>query len=125
MQSEKVFIGLSEPIVQLDLKRIFTNMGFQNILCFSTCERLLEQTLSSPLPPDIIILETFFNRDSDGIETAELIRKKHNVPLLFLTSRSLDEVKNKNSLPECIYLSKPFEEEILVNSVKRLLRSKR
>jgi DNA-binding response OmpR family regulator len=121
MQSEKIYIALAEPIVQLDVKRILLNIGFRNITGFSTCERMVERTLGSPPPPELIIMESFFRRDADGIDAAKAIRDKYNIPLLFLTSRLSNECGDKIGLSKCIYLSKPFEEEVLINSVKNLL----
>lgn len=123
MRAEKIYIALSEPIVQLDVKRILLNIGFQNVTGFSSWERMVERTLGSPPQPELIILESFFNRDADGIDAAKRIRDKFNIPLLFLTSRLSNECGDKIGLLKCIYLSKPFEEEGLIKSVRSLLNS--
>ena len=73
-------------------------------------------------PPDLVILDIKMPR-LDGMEVLEKIRKKSNLPVIFLTSKD-DEVDEALGLRIGAddYIKKPFSQRLLIERVKAILR---
>lgn len=60
--------------------------------------------------PDIVIIDISLDESNDGIELAKNVRKKFNIPFIYLTSYSDDEIISQAKLTEPYgYIVKPFE----------------
>ncbi len=71
------------------------------------------------LKPDLILMDVELDGKLDGIETAELILKKHDLPVLYLTSHSEDEFLQRARITEpYAYLIKPVRERELYANVE-------
>lgn len=68
--------------------------------------------------PDFIILDINIDGQKDGIEIAEIIKEKYNIPFMFLTALSdvntLDRAKMANPSG---YIVKPFKTRDLISSI--------
>ena len=73
-------------------------------------------------PPDLVILDIKMPR-LDGMEVLEAIRKKSNLPVIFLTSKD-DEVDEALGLRIGAddYITKPFSQRLLLERIKAILR---
>jgi two-component system, NarL family, sensor histidine kinase UhpB len=64
--------------------------------------------------PDLALMDIEIRGRMDGFETAELIREKFDVPVIFLTGRADDETLERVRQSKSFgYLSKPFKPEEL------------
>lgn len=71
---------------------------------------------------DLVILDIMMP-GMTGVETCEMIRKRSNVPILFLTAKSQDQDKvDAYSQGGDDYLVKPFSQTELIMKVRSLLR---
>ena len=71
---------------------------------------------------DLVILDIMMP-GMTGVETCEMIRKRSNVPVLFLTAKSQDQDKvDAYSKGGDDYLVKPFSQTELIMKVRSLLR---
>lgn len=77
--------------------------------------------------PDLILLDVEMPK-MDGFEFAQYLKEseKHkHIPIIMITSRTADKHKNKAfKLGVDDYMGKPFENNILLASIKNLLRKK-
>ena len=73
-------------------------------------------------PPDLAVVDIKMPR-LNGIELLEKIRKKSNIPVIFLTSKD-DEVDELLGLRLGAddYITKPFSQRLLLERIKALLR---
>ena len=73
-------------------------------------------------PPELVILDIKMPR-LDGMEVLEKIRKKSNLPVIFLTSKD-DEVDEALGLRIGAddYITKPFSQRLLLERIKAILR---
>ena len=73
-------------------------------------------------PPDLVILDIKMPR-LDGMEVLEKLRKKSNIPVIFLTSKD-DEVDEALGLRIGAddYITKPFSQRLLLERIKAILR---
>ena len=73
-------------------------------------------------PPDLLVLDIKMPK-LDGMEVLERLRKKSNLPVIFLTSKD-DEVDEALGLRIGAddYIKKPFSQRLLIERIKALLR---
>ena len=104
----KVIIVEDEKIVALDLKRRIEQLGHSVLAAYQNGEELLRRL--DEMFPDIIMMDINLNGELDGIETAEIINKRRDIAIIFLTAFSDDVTVNraKESMPYG-YLLKPFD----------------
>jgi two-component system, response regulator PdtaR len=75
-------------------------------------EQAVQKTES--MNPDIILMDIILKGPMDGIETARTIKKKSNVPIIFLTAHADQTTRNRaNTVNPQGYLLKPFQEKEL------------
>ena len=72
--------------------------------------------------PDLALCDIRIKGDKDGIEVAEFIRKKKNIPFIFLTSLSDRPTleRAKKTLPYG-YIVKPFNDRDLLSAIEMAL----
>jgi chemosensory pili system protein ChpA (sensor histidine kinase/response regulator) len=82
----------------------------------------------STRPPDLVLLDIEMPR-MDGFEFLSTVRSqpgRADLPIVMLTSRSGDKHRDKaRSLGVTDYMVKPFQEEVLIRNVDRLVRASR
>ena len=75
--------------------------------------------------PDIVLMDINIQGEIDGIETAKMIKKGFNIPVIYVTSHSdgatLDRAKETN--PDG-FIVKPFEDNDLRVAIELALRKK-
>lgn len=80
----------------------------------SKCLQILSQTKI-----DILLLDINIQGDVNGIDLAQIVKKKYDIPIIFCTSLDdrLTIGKAITTQPEA-YLNKPIEEKALLNAVE-------
>jgi chemosensory pili system protein ChpA (sensor histidine kinase/response regulator) len=88
----------------------------------------LEIIQRSQRPPDLVLLDIEMPR-MDGFEFLHTIRAQKgraDLPIVMLTSRSGDKHRDKaTSLGATDYMVKPFQEDVLIRNIDRLVRASR
>lgn len=108
MNKKKVIIVEDDEITALNLKLSLQKQGYDII---SVCESVkqAQNDIDSYLP-DIVIIDISLQKSNDGIELAKDIREEYNIPFIFLTSYSDDEIISQAKLTEPYgYIVKPFD----------------
>ncbi|MCW8804040.1 MAG: PAS domain S-box protein, partial [Ignavibacteriaceae bacterium] len=116
----KILIVEDEQIVAKNIEKRLTAAGYQEAASVSTGEEAIEKVKS--VPPDIILMDIKLKGKIDGIETADILRKNYQLPVIFLTSYTDEETfqRAKNTEPFG-YLIKPFETKDLNRAVELAL----
>jgi chemosensory pili system protein ChpA (sensor histidine kinase/response regulator) len=82
----------------------------------------------STRPPDLVLLDIEMPR-MDGFEFLSTVRSQKGraeLPIVMLTSRSGDKHREKaKSLGVTDYMVKPFQEDVLIRNIDRLVRASR
>lgn len=72
--------------------------------------------------PDLILMDIIIKGNQDGIETASLLKKKFNVPSVFLTSLADRHTIDRAKLTEAYgYLTKPFDSREVIAVIEMAL----
>lgn len=112
MPKNKIFITEDEFIISINLERKLNALGYNVIGTAASGEECLEKIAEEQ--PDLILMDIMLAGDLDGIETAEIIKKKYDIPLIFLTAYSAREIHKRAALTEpYAYIIKPAEEREL------------
>lgn len=104
----RVLVVEDENIVALDIKKSLLDMGYDVQATVSTGEECVG--FASEYCPDLVLMDIRIKGNLDGISTAEILKDKFDIPVVFLTAHADDETieRAKKSNPYG-YLLKPFK----------------
>lgn len=119
MESEaiKVLVVEDESIVSKDIQHCLKSKGYIVVGAANTGERAIE--LAEETHPDIILMDIMLKGKMTGIEAAEKIREKHDIPVVFLTAYTDEDTLAKAKITEPYgYIIKPFKEVDLHTNIE-------
>jgi CheY-like chemotaxis protein len=108
----RILLVEDQQIVAEDIRRRLSGFGFDVPAIASSGQEALEQ--AAELHPDILVTDIVLQGTMDGIEAAREIRKRFDIPVVYLTAYT-DEptVQRARSTDPTGYLIKPFDEREL------------
>lgn len=112
MRGKKIFIVEDDMIIQMFIERILSNLGLTIIGEARTGDEVIE--FLQQQQPDFILMDIGLAGDKDGIETAQIINRSYNIPIIFLTGNSdkptLERAQKTNPIG---FINKPIDETSL------------
>ncbi len=115
--SARIMIVEDEAVVALDLEGTLKDLGYEVLGIASTGLDAVEK--AEELRPDIILMDIVLIGDMDGIETAKVVRERFNIPVIYLTAYSSEDILEKAKITgPYSYLIKPFSREELNSAIK-------
>lgn len=107
-----VLIVEDEPLIARDLARTLVRLGYEVAQTASSAGEALRAMAAGP--PGLVLMDINLEGELDGVATAATIRRRWNVPIVYLTSHSDDATlaRAKATGPHG-YLLKPFNERDL------------
>lgn len=121
MEREKVLIVEDDRITSEILKQMLSNKNFIVTDILSDSESVLE-SIEKKLP-DLILMDIIIKGERDGIEIANLIKDKYEIPVIYLTSDTSENTIERAKISEPFgYLIKPINEKILLASIEFTLQ---
>lgn len=116
-----ILITEDEMIVALNIKQRLQNMGYHVTGIASTGKNALEQAKINQI--DLVLMDIRLKGDMDGIETARILRQKHNIPVVFLSAYAdKDTLARARKAEPFGFLVKPFEERELRSTIETALQ---
>jgi two-component system, cell cycle sensor histidine kinase and response regulator CckA len=119
MQAKKpaVLIVEDERIIARDMQQLLAELGYDPFAIASNSEEAL--TRVSERLPDVVLMDIRLKGEIDGISTAELLRSRFDVPVIYLTAHADDTTveRAKNSEPYG-YLIKPVDAARLRSAIE-------
>jgi CheY-like chemotaxis protein len=74
--------------------------------------------------PDLVLMDIRLPGDLDGVQIAELVRQRYNIPSLFVTAHSDAAMRRRGEAAKPVgWLIKPFSSVQLVRAVQAALKS--
>jgi two-component system cell cycle sensor histidine kinase/response regulator CckA len=114
-KSCKVLVVEDEGLIANDIAERLETLGHEVVGIASTAEEALEKASEA----DIILMDIRIDGEADGVETAALIRERHNVPVIFITAHAdqatIDRAKQTGPFG---YLVKPLAPAALNTSIE-------
>ena len=116
MSKNVILVVEDDSIEAMDIKKILESAGYNVSEIVTTGEEALKNISKSK--PDLILMDIVLKGDKNGIETAEIIKKKYKIPVIYLTAHSenFNLEKTKISDPYA-YLIKPFDSNDLIRTI--------
>ena len=121
MKIKNMLIVEDDMIIQMFISRILTKMDFNVIGEVRKGQDAIDLVKESK--PDLILMDIGLAGSLDGVETANLINEKFDIPVIFMTGNSdkATLAKAKESKPLDIII-KPIDEDRLMNQMMNLNR---
>ena len=120
MSKTNILIVEDESIVAKDIQMSLRKLGYNVVAICSSGEdaiRAAEEFL-----PDLVLMDIMLKGEMSGIDAAEVIRARHNVPLIYLTAYADESTLSKAKITEPYgYIIKPFKEIDLRTSIEMAL----
>jgi DNA-binding response OmpR family regulator len=108
MVKNSIIVVEDDEITSLNLNLSLQKHGYDVI---AVCDNSTQaKNKIQAYKPDIVIIDISLDESNDGIELAKVVRHKYNIPFIFLTSYSDDDIIAQAKLTEPYgYIVKPFD----------------
>ncbi|MBF0529927.1 MAG: PAS domain S-box protein, partial [Deltaproteobacteria bacterium] len=108
----RILIVEDEALIRAELASCLEKLGYTVCGAASTGERAVQ--LAETERPDLVMMDIVLQDKMDGIEAAQIIRNKWDIPVVFLTSYvDTDRLERAKLTYPFGYLLKPFQERDL------------
>lgn len=118
--SFKILIVEDEMIIGAKISMQLVSLGYEVTGILPRGEDVLQHLQENK--PDIIILDIQLKGKMDGIETAKLIEKQFQIPVIFLTANTDDATFNRaKTTHPAAFISKPFKKVDMQRAIELTL----
>ena len=120
MKAPGILIVEDEGIIARDLRQQLVELGYEVLGDTPTGEEAM--VLVGELKPDLVLMDIHLAGKTDGIETAQAVRRQYGTPVVFLTAFAGAETLERAKLTEPFgYIIKPFDERYLHTVIEMAL----
>jgi PAS domain S-box-containing protein len=118
--AKNILVVEDERIVARDIQRSLSDLGYDVPATAATAEQAI--ALASNRCPDLVLMDIRIKGTRDGIETAEILRERFNVPIVYLTAYAdATTVERAKRTEPLAYLLKPVKPNELRSAVELAL----
>jgi len=108
----RILLVEDQQIIAEDIRRRLSALGFEVPAAVSSGREAIER--AEELQPDILVMDVVLQGAMDGIEAAREIRKRFDIPVVYLSAYTDESTVQRARSTEPIgYLIKPFDEREL------------
>lgn len=112
MTETKVMIVEDEYIMALELEDRLKDWGYLVSAAVSSGEEAIRKAAETEL--DLVLMDIHLKGNVDGVEAAEQIKARHDIPVIYMTAYSDEQTLQRAKITEPHgYILKPFEEREL------------
>jgi PAS domain S-box-containing protein len=120
LEKKIILVVEDEKITAMDIRERLKGLGFEAPMDVSTGEEAIK--LVAELKPDLVLMDIVLRGKLDGIQTADIIKDRYRIPVVFLTAFSDDRTLQRAKVTEPFgYILKPFEERELHTTIEMAL----
>jgi len=120
VEAVRILVVEDELIIAKGIQKRLQNMGYIVIDIVPSGEEAVQTAAAEQ--PDLILMDINLSGEMDGIEAAEQIRSRLDIPVIFLTAYADDESLGRAKLSEPFgYIIKPFQDHALQSSIEMAL----
>jgi hypothetical protein len=118
--SRTILVVEDESAIARDIQKRLTGLGYDVPATAASADEAIR--LVSERCPDLVIMDIRIQGERDGIEVADLIRRRFDVPVVYMTAFADDETLARAKITEPLgYLVKPFRPDELKSAVEMAL----
>lgn len=120
MDKAKILIVEDEIIIAKSLQMKLEGEGYLVCGAASSGERAIRK--AEEKRPDLVLMDIVLGGNMDGVEAAEQIRSRFNIPVIYLTAYADRDILNRAKVTEPFgYVLKPFEDRELYANIEMAL----
>lgn len=117
MSKTNILIVEDESIVAKDIQMSLRKLGYNVVALCSNGEDAIRA--AEEHAPDLVLMDIMLKGEMSGIEAAEQIRSRFNIPIIYLTAYADESTLSKAKITEPYgYIIKPFKEIDLRTSIE-------
>ncbi len=110
MSGERILIVDDEMILAMSMKQELTNLGYNVVNVVNSGEKAIK--FANELKPDLILMDITLKGEMDGIESAKQINENLDIPIIYMTAYTSDDVLNRAKKTKFYgHIQKPFIEK--------------
>ncbi len=115
-----IVIAEDDSIIKMVMEDLIESMGHNVVGLASNSDQVLQ--LIKDKAPDVVILDIGLEGDKDGIDVAQIINERFQIPFIFVTGNSDHvTVEKANKTNPIGYIIKPFDETTFKEKISNLL----
>ena len=112
-----ILVVEDESIVAKDIQQSLKKLGYEVLGVCSTGEDAMEK--AEQIKPGLILMDIMLKGEISGIEAADFVKQKLNIPVIFLTAYADSSTLSKAKVTEPYgYIIKPFKEIDLQTNIE-------
>ena len=116
----RILVVEDDGIVAMGLQARLHSLGYQTPAVVPFGEEAVQK--AGELQPDLVLMDIKLKGSMDGIEAAQRIREKQNIPVIYMTAYADDKTLERAKVTEPYgYILKPFEERELHSTIEMAL----
>jgi len=120
MAKAKILVVEDEIVVAKAIQLALQRHGYDVPATVSSGLEAIQKT--AEIQPDLILMDVVLKGDMDGIEAAEQIRSRFDIPVVYLTAYTSGETIRRAKMTEPFgYITKPFDETQLHTNIEMAL----
>ncbi len=117
MEQARILVVEDEPIVARDIHLSLQRLGYEVPATASSGEEAIRKAAETR--PDLLVMDIVLKGKMDGVETAQHLKDRLNVPVIYLTAFADDQTleRAKTTAPAG-YMLKPYQPHELRTSIE-------
>jgi len=117
MSKASVLVVEDERIVARDIQLILERSGYHVPAIAVSGVQAIAHAIQ--YQPDLVLMDIVLQGDMDGIQAANQINQRYDIPIIYLTAYGDNAMVNRSKASEPIaYITKPYEEHNLLMSLE-------
>ena len=98
MAKAGILIVEDERVIAMDIKHSLLNLGYDVVGMAASGEDAI--TKAGESCPDLVLMDIMLQGEIDGIEAAAQIRRRYNIPMVYLTAYANDTILQRAKLTQ-------------------------
>lgn len=117
--TKKILIVEDETIIAMEYRMDLILEGYLGVSIVSTAAEAIKSNEREN--PDLILMDIKLKGNKSGLDAAIEIRRKSNVPILFVTGNSdIRTLEQMKAMDNSVILIKPLHTKDLLREIKRI-----
>lgn len=117
MEKARILVVEDESLIAEDIQERLKSSGYEVPAVAHSGEEALQKAAETR--PDLVLMDIRLKGGMDGVETARLLRERHNLPVIYLTGEADDTTLFRAKATEPLgYILKPIDERRLHSTIE-------
>ena len=114
---KSILIVEDESIIAMEISSRLQKLGYRVAAITHNGPEAIDK--AEKLRPDLVLMDIFLKGKMDGVEAAATIKKRYEIPVIYLTANTDEQTFQRAKVTEPFgYLLKPFEERELHTTIE-------